>query len=50
MGCGYPQGEGVGGEQLQTEGLYNSRGGYMDEPPSSARPRPVGGTTGTCYS
>ncbi|XP_058243960.1 UPF0606 protein KIAA1549 isoform X1 [Hemibagrus wyckioides] len=46
MGCGYPQGEGVGGEQLQTEGLYNSRGGYMEEPPSSARPRPVGGTAG----
>ncbi|KAK3548702.1 hypothetical protein QTP70_017254, partial [Hemibagrus guttatus] len=46
LGCGYPQGEGVGGEQLQSEGLYNSRGGYIDEPPSSARPRPVGGTTG----
>ncbi|XP_060734080.1 UPF0606 protein KIAA1549 isoform X1 [Tachysurus vachellii] len=46
LGCVYPQGEGVGGEQLQSEGLYNSRGGYIDEPPSSARPRPVGGTTG----
>ncbi|XP_053091032.1 UPF0606 protein KIAA1549 isoform X2 [Pangasianodon hypophthalmus] len=46
LGCGYPQGEGVGGEQLQSEGLYNSRGGYIDELPSSARPRPVGGTTG----
>ncbi|XP_053356588.1 UPF0606 protein KIAA1549 isoform X2 [Clarias gariepinus] len=46
LGCSYPQGEGVGGEQLQSEGLYNSRGGYVDEPPSSARPRPVGGTTG----
>ncbi|XP_053533870.1 UPF0606 protein KIAA1549 isoform X3 [Ictalurus punctatus] len=46
LGCGYPQGEGVSGEQMQSEGLYNSRGGYIDEPPSSARPRPVGGTTG----
>ncbi|GAA6089911.1 UPF0606 protein KIAA1549 isoform X4 [Tachysurus ichikawai] len=46
LGCVYSQGEGVGGEQLQSEGLYNSRGGYIDEPPSSARPRPVGGTTG----
>ncbi|XP_060779657.1 UPF0606 protein KIAA1549-like isoform X2 [Neoarius graeffei] len=46
LGCGYPQAEGVGGEQLQSEGLYNSRGGYIDELPSSARPRPVGGTTG----
>ncbi|XP_046720413.1 UPF0606 protein KIAA1549 isoform X1 [Silurus meridionalis] len=46
LGGGYNQGEGVSGEQLQSEGLYNSRGGYIDELPSSARPRPVGGTTG----
>ncbi|KAI5623863.1 UPF0606 protein KIAA1549 isoform X3 [Silurus asotus] len=46
LGGGYNQGEGVSGEQLQSEGLYNSRAGYIDEPPSSARPRPVGGTTG----
>ncbi|XP_062860330.1 UPF0606 protein KIAA1549 [Trichomycterus rosablanca] len=46
FGSCYPQGEGVGGEQLQPEALYNSRGGYSDELPSSARPRPVGSTTG----
>lgn len=32
------------GEQLQ-EAVYSSRGQY-DEPPSSNRPRPVGGSTG----
>lgn len=34
-------------EQLQPDSLYSSRGLYADELPSSARPRPVGGTTGT---
>ncbi|XP_061577371.1 UPF0606 protein KIAA1549 isoform X6 [Cololabis saira] len=34
------------GEQLQPESLYASRGLYADELPSTARPRPVGGTTG----
>ncbi|XP_066540889.1 UPF0606 protein KIAA1549 isoform X2 [Hoplias malabaricus] len=46
LGSSYPPGEGLGGEQLQSEVLFNNRGGYMDELPSSARPRPVGGTTG----
>ncbi|XP_072551392.1 UPF0606 protein KIAA1549 isoform X2 [Salminus brasiliensis] len=46
LGSGYPPGDGLGGEQLQSEVLYNSRGTYMDELPSSVRPRPVGGTTG----
>uniref|UniRef100_A0A3B5BBP0 UPF0606 protein KIAA1549-like n=1 Tax=Stegastes partitus TaxID=144197 RepID=A0A3B5BBP0_9TELE len=32
--------------QLQPDSLYSSRGLYTDELPSSARPRPVGGTTG----
>ncbi|XP_045893966.1 UPF0606 protein KIAA1549 isoform X1 [Micropterus dolomieu] len=42
-----PQGETVVQcEQLQPESLYSSRGLYADELPSSARPRPVGGTTG----
>ncbi|XP_057691577.1 UPF0606 protein KIAA1549 isoform X8 [Corythoichthys intestinalis] len=40
-----PPGEmAVPGEQL--DGLYPSRGLYTDELPTSARPRPVGGTTG----
>ncbi|XP_057691576.1 UPF0606 protein KIAA1549 isoform X7 [Corythoichthys intestinalis] len=39
-----PPGEmAVPGEQL--DGLYPSRGLYTDELPTSARPRPVGGTT-----
>ncbi|KAF7656547.1 hypothetical protein LDENG_00039760 [Lucifuga dentata] len=43
-----PPGETAGqGEQLQPDSLYSSRGLYMDELPSSVRPRPVGGTTGT---
>ncbi|KAL7871085.1 hypothetical protein SRHO_G00085820 [Serrasalmus rhombeus] len=46
LGSGYPPGDGLGGEHLQTEVLFNSRGGCIDELPSSARPRPVGGTTG----
>uniref|UniRef100_A0A668V1Q2 Uncharacterized protein n=1 Tax=Oreochromis aureus TaxID=47969 RepID=A0A668V1Q2_OREAU len=32
--------------QLRPDSLYSSRGLYADELPSSARPRPVGGTTG----
>ncbi|XP_049339567.1 UPF0606 protein KIAA1549 isoform X2 [Astyanax mexicanus] len=46
LGSGYPPGDGLVGEQLQSEVLYNSRGTYMEELPSSVRPRPVGGTTG----
>ncbi|XP_049579110.1 UPF0606 protein KIAA1549 isoform X2 [Syngnathus scovelli] len=34
------------GEHLQLDSLYSSRGLYADELPTSARPRPVGGTTG----
>uniref|UniRef100_A0A3B5BJF6 UPF0606 protein KIAA1549-like n=1 Tax=Stegastes partitus TaxID=144197 RepID=A0A3B5BJF6_9TELE len=48
LGSSYlPPGEAAGhGEQLQPDSLYSSRGLYTDELPSSARPRPVGGTTG----
>lgn len=48
LGSSYlPPGETAGhGEQLQPDSLYSSRGLYTDELPSSARPRPVGGTTG----
>ncbi|KAM9854295.1 UPF0606 protein KIAA1549 [Aulostomus maculatus] len=43
-----PPGEPAGhGEQLQPDCLFSSRGLYADELTSSARPRPVGGTTGT---
>ncbi|XP_037110694.1 UPF0606 protein KIAA1549 isoform X3 [Syngnathus acus] len=34
------------GEHLQLDSLYSSRGLYADELPTSARPRPVGGTPG----
>lgn len=47
LGSGYiPSGEALPVEQLQPESLYTGRGGNTDELPSSARPRPVGGTTG----
>lgn len=48
LGSSYlPPGETAGhGEQLRPDSLYSSRGLYADELPSSARPRPVGGTTG----
>ncbi len=47
LGSGYiPSGEALPVEQLQPESLYSGRGGNTDELPSSARPRPVGGTTG----
>ncbi|XP_040894359.1 UPF0606 protein KIAA1549 [Toxotes jaculatrix] len=48
LGSSYlPPGETAGhGEQLQPDSLYSSRGLFADELPSSARPRPVGGTTG----
>ncbi|XP_049430723.1 UPF0606 protein KIAA1549 isoform X1 [Epinephelus fuscoguttatus] len=48
LGSSYlPPGETAGQcEQLQPDSLYSSRGLYSDELPSSARPRPVGGTTG----
>ncbi|XP_030282152.1 UPF0606 protein KIAA1549 isoform X4 [Sparus aurata] len=48
LGSSYlPPGETAGQcEQLQPDSLYSSRGLYADELPSSARPRPVGGTTG----
>ncbi|XP_061826125.1 UPF0606 protein KIAA1549 isoform X9 [Nerophis lumbriciformis] len=35
------------GEQVQIASHYSSRGLYADESPTSARPRPVGGTTGS---
>ncbi|KAM6946133.1 UPF0606 protein KIAA1549 [Aplochiton taeniatus] len=42
-----PPGETLGpGDQPQPEGLYSNRGVYSEELPSSARPRPVGGTAG----
>ncbi|XP_055365640.1 UPF0606 protein KIAA1549 isoform X7 [Betta splendens] len=42
-----PSGEPAGhSEQLQPDSLYSSRSRYTGELPSSARPRPVGGTTG----
>ncbi|XP_037623029.1 UPF0606 protein KIAA1549 isoform X5 [Sebastes umbrosus] len=49
LGSSYlPPGETAGQcDQLQPDSLYSSRGLYADELPSSARPRPVGGTTGT---
>uniref|UniRef100_A0A672NZF7 UPF0606 protein KIAA1549-like n=1 Tax=Sinocyclocheilus grahami TaxID=75366 RepID=A0A672NZF7_SINGR len=47
LGSGYiPSGEALPVEQLQSESLYAGRRGNTDELPSSARPRPVGGTTG----
>ncbi|XP_016386296.1 UPF0606 protein KIAA1549-like [Sinocyclocheilus rhinocerous] len=47
LGSGYiPSGEALPVEQLQPESLYAGRRGNTDELPSSARPRPVGGTTG----
>ncbi|XP_041652559.1 UPF0606 protein KIAA1549 isoform X2 [Cheilinus undulatus] len=48
LGSSYlPPGEPAGScEQIQPDSLYSSRGLYTDELPSSARPRPVGGTTG----
>ncbi|XP_029951377.1 UPF0606 protein KIAA1549-like isoform X2 [Salarias fasciatus] len=48
LGSGYlAPGEAAGhGDPLQPDSLYSSRGLYADELPSSARPRPVGGTTG----
>ncbi|KAM8861901.1 UPF0606 protein KIAA1549 isoform 4-T5 [Synchiropus picturatus] len=42
-----PPGEPAGlGEQLQSDSLYTSRGHYAEELTSSARPRPVGGSSG----
>ncbi|XP_066580266.1 UPF0606 protein KIAA1549 [Amia ocellicauda] len=48
LGSGYLQSGEQGRPDLshQNEGLYSSRGVYNEELPSSARPRPVGGTTG----
>ncbi|XP_026143028.1 UPF0606 protein KIAA1549-like isoform X1 [Carassius auratus] len=47
LGSSYiPSGEALPVEQLQPESLYAGRGTHTDELPSSARPRPVGGTTG----
>ncbi|XP_050991526.1 UPF0606 protein KIAA1549 isoform X2 [Labeo rohita] len=47
LGSGYiPSAEALPVEQIQPESLYTGRGGNTDELPSSARPRPVGGTTG----
>ncbi|XP_043981997.1 UPF0606 protein KIAA1549 isoform X1 [Gambusia affinis] len=48
LGSSYlPPGEAAGlSESLQPDSLFSSRGLYAKELPSSARPRPVGGTTG----
>nr|XP_684863.4 UPF0606 protein KIAA1549 isoform X2 [Danio rerio] len=47
LGSSYmPSGESLPAEHLQPESLYPGRGTHTDELPSSARPRPVGGTTG----
>ncbi|XP_034540771.1 UPF0606 protein KIAA1549 [Notolabrus celidotus] len=48
LGSSYlPPGEPPGQcDPIQPDSLYSSRGLYSDELPSSARPRPVGGTTG----
>ncbi|CAJ1057204.1 UPF0606 protein KIAA1549 [Xyrichtys novacula] len=48
LGSSYlPPGEPPGlSDQIQPDSLFSSRGLYTDELPSSARPRPVGGTTG----
>ncbi|KAI7802456.1 UPF0606 protein KIAA1549 isoform X1 [Triplophysa rosa] len=47
LGSGYiPPCDALPVEQLQSESLYSGRVGHIDEPPSSARPRPVGGTAG----
>ncbi|XP_054890923.1 UPF0606 protein KIAA1549 isoform X4 [Poeciliopsis prolifica] len=48
LGSSYlPPGEASGlSESLQPDSLFSSRGLYAKELPSSARPRPVGGTTG----
>ncbi|RXM35397.1 UPF0606 protein KIAA1549 [Acipenser ruthenus] len=45
LGPGYLQ-SGEPGRQERPESLYSSRGVYGEDVPSSARPRPVGGTTG----
>ncbi|XP_051513138.1 UPF0606 protein KIAA1549-like isoform X1 [Myxocyprinus asiaticus] len=48
LGSGYiPSGEALPVEQLQSDSFYTGRAGHTDELPSSARPRPVGGTTGS---
>ncbi|XP_047189380.1 UPF0606 protein KIAA1549 isoform X2 [Scophthalmus maximus] len=51
LGSSYlPPGDAAGlGEQFQPDSLYSGRGLYADELPSSARPRPVGGTTGAQF-
>ncbi|KAG5830345.1 hypothetical protein ANANG_G00309510 [Anguilla anguilla] len=47
LGSGYPPSAEPGArDQLQPEALYSNRAAYPEELPSSARPRPVGGTTG----
>ncbi|XP_061892038.1 UPF0606 protein KIAA1549 isoform X9 [Entelurus aequoreus] len=44
----FPPGEATRpGEQVQIASHYSSRGLYADDSPTSARPRPVGGTTGS---
>ncbi|XP_046890393.1 UPF0606 protein KIAA1549 isoform X1 [Hypomesus transpacificus] len=48
LGSGYlPPGDAAGpGEGLQPDSLYTSRAMHPDDLPSSARPRPVGGSAG----
>ncbi|XP_036373971.1 UPF0606 protein KIAA1549-like [Megalops cyprinoides] len=47
LGSGYlAPSDPVHGDQMQPDSLYSGRGLYSEELPSSARPRPVGGSTG----
>ncbi|KAG7454283.1 hypothetical protein MATL_G00257970 [Megalops atlanticus] len=48
LGSSYlPPADSGRGDQIAPDTLYSSRGLYSKEPPSSARPRPVGSTTGS---
>lgn len=44
MGPGY-----LAPVEMQSDPGYSSRGQYGDDVPSSSRPRPVGGSTGTHF-
>uniref|UniRef100_A0A8C7FSG6 Si:ch211-1e14.1 n=1 Tax=Oncorhynchus kisutch TaxID=8019 RepID=A0A8C7FSG6_ONCKI len=47
LGSNYPPGDPGHVDQLPPESHYSTRGLYTEDLPSSTRPRPVGGTTGT---
>ncbi|XP_036376468.1 UPF0606 protein KIAA1549-like [Megalops cyprinoides] len=48
LGSSYlPPADSGRGDQIALDTLYSSGGLYSEEPPSSARPRPVGSTTGS---